>query len=184
MLNRILLFFAFLFVGCVSAQDYLEAGKTYHFAALNADGSKEITLSVVFDDAGVATVSRSEKTPSASSRSAFYFLTNAPTSTNYTEDKSAVLNIDDTKNYTYISFDGEIQARVTGATRTTLSCNCVKEGYCDLSYMGSGASQGCLQCTSNEKSPCRKCEVAIRTNGKSLTGSTLLIQAKEVRFAK
>jgi hypothetical protein len=192
MFNKILFALAICFAGVLShvnAQTYLEEGKTYSFTALNKDGSKEVTLNVVFDKEGVATVSRKEAAPTDKSHSGFFFLTKEETNTTFGDDKSGNLEVKTKtpQNYTYISFDGEIYGRATGTANTAVTCICSSkfgDGSCDLSYQGSGASQGCLQCTSNRDNPCGNCKVSITSSYGNISGSTLLIQAKEVRFAR
>jgi hypothetical protein len=194
MFNKILFALAICFAGLLSnaqAQTYLDAGKTYSFTALNADGTKAVTLAVVFDKEGVATISRKEASPTDKNRTAFHFLTKETVKIVDNDEKQSIVSVESQNLTTYItvSFDGEILARQTGAAATTIGCNCVSkfgDGSCDLSYMGSGPSRGCLECISNGDKPCARCEVVriVSTGGKFTSGSVLLIQAKEVRFAK
>lgn len=192
MLNKMLFLLAICcasLLSCTNAQNYLPAGTTHTFTALNADGTKDVTLSVVFDKEGIATVSRTEAAPTDKSRAAFYFLTKEEAHARYGDDKSATVNIEakNGSDYTYISFDGEILGRASSgaaAVSATISCICTSKlsnsGTCDVLYIGNNASSGCLSCTSTT---CSKCEVDIKKSQGNISTSTLLIQAKEVRFA-
>lgn len=198
MLNKMLFLLAICCASLLSAahaQTGYEVGKIYSFTALNTAATKAVTLNVVFDKEGIATISRTEAAPTDKVHHQFAYLIDSDDWNFYPSDDEGLarLEVKTTKpeNYFTISFDEPVAAKNSNTTGgvmiSSVSCYCASSlpanvnAKCNILYMG-GDKSGCVECQSEGQ--CPSCKILLpKPNSKSETTSILLIQAKEVRFA-
>ncbi len=162
----------------INAQSYYEVGKVYTFKGTTADETKEVTISVIFDKTGLATISR-QATESTTAIGTVNYLAAAGT----LKVEKAGLSIADPKAKLWlISFDPgtpTMPMRIGGQAAVTINCPCKSSGVCEVSIQSTG-NGGCFTCVPG--ADCRRCGTPTYTNSSLVGGSYLVLEAASISF--
>jgi hypothetical protein len=187
-----LLFLLSSSIAKISAQDSYEFGKPYEFTALNADGTKAVTLTITFDMGGAATIKRSEKAVSATDAYSFFYFINSENGEfePVNDDGKAEYYVvaSDPKEYHFISFDApkavKYGGKVGAKLKAIIVCNWKsdKSRECAIEYKGNNLT-GRVFCVLPDDG--KGCTISITDpKGKAQKSSAIMIRAKSVKFVK
>ena len=176
--------FSLLMLFCIGAnfthaQSYYKVGEVYSFKGTNADETKEVTISVVFDEKGIATISRQEAA-SETAKGALHYLAAKGT----LKFENSTLSVVNPKAKLWIvSFEPttpSMPMRIGGQAAVHIDCPCRGNGTCEVSVQQTG-NGGCFTCVSID---CARCRKPLITEVPLVGGSYLVLQATGITFGE